>query len=407
MKLKRISISALSFFLILSLFFCCLPYGLALNTLAEDSSVSELEDEYDRLEKQLDDAKKELEKLKEQKKNYIEQRENYEDQMHIVSDQIDVVKNEISGLEMSIEDLEKSVANLQTVVDELAISIDENYEQFKLRLKAFHRQDNASTLQLLLNAESFKDFLTRYNVMKAITEHDEELMERLEEDKAYIESQRQELEEQMKELQGQKTELQTQKDNLDSKKDDLEDLSDDAAHAIEKAQSDEKEQQALIEYIDESLEKLEKEIEEATKAASNKDYVGGEFLWPCPDYTRISSPFGYRVHPITGKYKLHSGVDMAAPRGTDILAANSGTVTAAYNYENGAYGKYIIISHGGGRVTLYAHCDDVYVKKGDEVEQGEVIAAVGTTGSSTGYHLHFEVRIDGEYIDPMEFFEKA
>lgn len=403
MKLSKFFTALISIILVSGMLLCSMPYGT--NVFA--ANVGELEDKYDDLEKDLEEAKKKLEQLKADEETYIAQRKNYEDQMKIVDGQIELVESSISELEASIREKEAEIAELQKSVDSLTVEIDENFELFKQRLKAFHRNDNASTLQLLLDAKSFSDFLTRYNVMKAIAQHDEELMDKLEQDKADLKSKQEDLEGRITQLETQKSELEAQKEVLDNKRDELEDLSDAAQTALDNAQADQKEQQELIDYIDESLEKLEKEIEEATKQSQGTEYVGGDFLWPCPDYTRISSPFGYRIHPITGKRKLHKGVDLAASRGADILAANSGTVTAAYDYENGSYGKYVIINHGGGRVTLYAHCNDVFVRKGDTVKKGDVIAEVGTTGSSTGNHLHFEVRINGEYTDPMDYFEKA
>ncbi len=403
MKLKKLIMSFMSVITAVSLILCSVPYG----TVSHAQNVSDLEDEYEELEDQLKDAKQELEKLKEQTENYIEQRKNYENQMGLVSEQIDVIEAEIENLEESIELLQASIETLGLSVEELSAEIDENYELFKERLKAFHLMDNASTLEMLLNAESFKDFLSKYEIVKAIATHDEELMDKLEADKELIAEQKSDLESQMVELEAQKAELEKQMDTLDGKKDDLEELSDEAEAALKKAQSEEKEQQNLIDYIDKSLERLEEEIEEATRASQSTEYVGGDFIWPCPSYSRISSPFGYRYHPVTGKYKLHKGVDLAAPKGSNVLAANSGTVTAAYDYENGSYGKYLIINHGGGKVTLYAHCDDVLVRAGDTVEQGEVIAKVGDTGTATGYHLHFEIRIDGSYVNPMDYYNQA
>ncbi len=402
MKLNKLFTAFISLILVSGILFCSMPYGAV---YAEN--VSELEDKYDDMEKQLENAKKELEKLKDAEQTYVAQRKNYEEQMSIVDGQITVIENSITELEAGILEKEAEIAELQKTVDILSAEIDENFELFKERLKAFHRRDNASTLQLLLDSESFSDFLTKYNVMKAIAKHDEQLMDKLENDKAELKQKQSDIEGRIDLLEAEKSELEAQKAVLDNKKADLEKLSNEAETALRNAQNGQKEQQELIEYIDESLEKLEKEIEEATKESQGSEYVGGEFIWPCPEYSRISSPFGYRIHPVTGKRKFHKGVDLAAAKGADILAANDGTVTAAYDYENGGYGKYVIINHGGGRVTLYAHCNDVFVRKGDKVKRGEVIAEVGTTGTSTGNHLHFEVRIDGEYTDPMDYFEKS
>ena len=126
--------------------------------------------------------------------------------------------------------------------------------------------------------------------------------------------------------------------------------------------------------------------------------------WPSAASSYITSPFGYRIHPIYGSYKFHTGIDIGAYGGSNILAANSGRVmTVVYNYGTTGYGCYVMVDHGGGIVTLYAHCSAILVQVGQYVERGQVIARVGTTGASTGNHLHFEVRVDGQYQEPLQY----
>lgn len=128
------------------------------------------------------------------------------------------------------------------------------------------------------------------------------------------------------------------------------------------------------------------------------------FCWPTPGYTTITSPYGYRIHPITGKLKFHSGVDIGAPGGTPIVAVADGTVTISVY--SSSYGNYVEIDHGGGVRTRYAHMSKRLCKVGDTVTQGETIGLVGSTGNSTGNHCHFEVRINGTTYDPMQYFSK-
>ena len=130
----------------------------------------------------------------------------------------------------------------------------------------------------------------------------------------------------------------------------------------------------------------------------------GKYVWPCPGYSRISSGYGNRVHPISGKVQFHDGIDLAAASGTPILAFGPGTVTMSG--WNGGYGNYISIDHGGGLMSFYGHCSALYVSKGATVKAGQKIAAVGTTGSSTGNHLHFSVRKDGAYTSPWNYLSQ-
>lgn len=134
---------------------------------------------------------------------------------------------------------------------------------------------------------------------------------------------------------------------------------------------------------------------------SEGEYAGGHLILPTPGYTRVSSPFGYRIHPLLHVRKMHTGIDIPVPTGTKILAANSGKIILSGF--NSSYGNVVVIDHGGGITTLYAHNSKLLVKVGDEVKQGDVISLAGSTGSSTGPHLHFEVRVNGEYKDPMNW----
>lgn len=158
-----------------------------------------------------------------------------------------------------------------------------------------------------------------------------------------------------------------------------------------------------VEYY--KADKIEKKIQfEIKKIASlsKGSYIGGFLLWPIPGYKNITSKFGSRFHPILGYNKFHSGIDIPAPKNTLIIAVNGGLIIkATYNI---AYGNYIMIDHGGGKVTLYAHMTKFFVKNGDKIKKGSIIGTVGSTGWSTGPHLHFEVIQNGEYINPMRLF---
>ena len=159
----------------------------------------------------------------------------------------------------------------------------------------------------------------------------------------------------------------------------------------------------LREEFEAQLEARIKELEEEQKKKNSK-YVGGELQWPVPlDYTKVTSGYAWRTSPITGRKELHNGIDIPAPLGTSVYAANTGTVViATWHY---SYGNYIMIDHGGGIMTLYAHNSQLLVSVGDKVKKGQVIAKVGSTGDSTGNHCHFSVRNNGSFIDPMQYFK--
>ncbi len=158
--------------------------------------------------------------------------------------------------------------------------------------------------------------------------------------------------------------------------------------------------QSIEEYQNQIAE-IETEIRLLAIANVGEDYVGGSMAWPVPGNTRVTSSFGMRTHPITGVFKLHTGVDIGAPMGANFIAANDGIVT--YAGYNRAYGNMVIVDHGGGVTTLYAHGSEILVNVGDVVTQGNPILRVGSTGYSTGPHAHFEVRINGEYVEPLDY----
>ena len=161
------------------------------------------------------------------------------------------------------------------------------------------------------------------------------------------------------------------------------------------------EMQQKIEEYQKEISDIETEIRLLALANVSQQYVGGSMAWPVPGYTRITSQFGMRTHPITGVYKLHTGVDIGAPMGATFIAANDGLVT--YAGWNKAYGNMVIIDHGGGITTLYGHGSEILVQVGQTVFQGTPVLKVGSTGYSTGPHAHFEVRINGEYVQPLDY----
>ena len=170
---------------------------------------------------------------------------------------------------------------------------------------------------------------------------------------------------------------------------------------ISKLSDQEKSIQEKIDEYNTRFAEINAEILAIARDGIDTQYIGGELAWPVPGYTRISSKYGMRTHPITGVYKLHTGVDISAPLGANFIAANDGIVTKA-GY-NSAYGNMVIIDHGGGVSTLYAHGSEILVQVGQVVKRGESILKVGSTGYSTGPHAHFEVRLNGVVTDPMPY----
>ncbi|MPQ42699.1 peptidoglycan DD-metalloendopeptidase family protein [Clostridium tarantellae] len=281
--------------------------------------------------------------------------------------------------------------------------IEENFEIIKDLMKISYEQKLGGYLGLLLESKDFGNFIRRLEVVSSLIKNNDriiiettELQNALEEKKNIVLNRKKQLEDKKEEIIKEKSNLEQLLIEKEEKVKKLVDI-----------QIELEKEVLLSEYQIKSLEEqgrvLEEEILKALKD-SMKDYLGGVMVWPVPGYIKISSPYGNRVHPITGVHKLHTGIDIPAPAGTPVKAANSGVVIMSKM--DRAYGNVVAIDHGGGIATLYAHNSKLLVNVGDKVIKGQTIAQVGTTGYSTGNHCHFEVKIDGKTVDPMPFLEE-
>lgn len=356
--------------------------------------ISQAKEERKKLQKGLSDIKKmvsNLEKSKSSLQNYVEE----------LDSQLMSVEAKIQELKELISEKEEEIEQTKLELEE-AIAIEEQqYEEMKIRIKFMYEKGNQFYLDMMLGASSFGDMLNKAGFVEQISSYDRQKLEEFQLNRELIEVCKQELEEEEALLQEAKAAVEKEQANLEI-------LIDSKEKEITAYEKDIKTQEQAIkeyeEYIreqDETIAALEKALKEMEGTSSLK-YDGGMFKWPAPSYTRISSPFGWRMHPTLGVNKFHNGVDMAAPGGSPILAAYDGTVVAA-GY-SGTMGNYIYLNHGSGLVTIYMHASALYVSTGQNVSKGDKIAAVGTTGRSTGNHLHFGVRLNGSYVDPMGYF---
>lgn len=368
--------------------------GTSESIAQKKDEISQAKEERKKLQQGLNDIKnmvKELEKSKSSLKNYVKELDS---QLMGVQAKIEELKELISEKEAEIEKTKKEL--------EEAIAIEEKqYEEMKIRIKFMYEKGNQFYLDMMLGAESFGDMLNKAQYVESISAYDRAKLEEFQLNRELIEVCKEELEEEEALLQEAKAAVEKEQENLeiliDSKEKEIAVFEGDIA----KKEASIKEYEAYIREQDETIAALEKALREM-EGTSGLKYDGGMFKWPAPSYTRITSPFGWRKHPVYGDQRFHNGVDMAAPGGSPILAAYDGTVAAA-GYSS-TMGNYIYINHGSGLVTIYMHASALYVSAGQNVSKGDKIAAVGTTGTSTGNHLHFGVRLNGSYVDPMGYF---
>lgn len=321
-----------------------------------------------------------------------------EQQIALLDSQIEAQEDEIAAQEELLAQLEQLIADKTIELKDSEEQQARQYDRMKDRVRYMAEHDNTSYLSILLASESFSDFLNRWEIIKQISVRDEELFEELKLIRDKVSAEKDELEAAQAEAQETKAQMEANMAELETQraaKIKQQEAAQNARNAANKAYAE------IIEKEDDLMEEYKKA---AAQLAAQSTYVGGKFMWPLPAANNVvTCPYGMRKHPITGKYKLHTGVDLRCSTGTKVYAANAGTVTTS-GYSS-AWGNYIIINHGGGYTTLYAHLSRRSVAKGDKVKQGDVIGQSGNTGYSTAPHLHFEINKDGSSYDPLTEFK--
>lgn len=351
--------------------------------------------------------------LGEQQQELQEKKEEAEQKLEYVQEELSSSIVKIQELDDTIRQAEADISNLQGELEELQTKIDEtelklqkvekSYEEnddlLKQRLVATYEEGDIKFLDILLKSSNILEFLSGYYAIQEIIKCDIELLEQIEKEKAEIETSKQELEEQKATLKVKKAKKEQlaviTQNNKTIKEQTIANLS----------QEEQELQQKIEEYKQE-----EARIEALIKVATNEyeytgDYTGGIMAWPvAKSGTYITSGYGIREHPIQGVIKQHTGIDIGnAGFGAPVIAAADGIVTMAGYY--GGYGNCVIINHGNGVSTLYGHGQAILTEVGKEVKKGDLIMEVGSTGNSTGPHLHFEVRINGSCVDPMPYLQ--
>lgn len=333
-----------------------------------------------------------LAQLNKDKKRIQQQRKALEDQKSNIANVQSSVSKEYKDLVEQINGLDINIKEIDLSIEEAQNNYDIQREMLKTRLKVMYENSNDSLLDMLVNAESLTALMEKLHYMSVISKNDKSLLNDIELAK--------------KDVEYKKSMKLDEKENLaamaDQKKSRINTLVASRAE-IDAKISDSKDELAKLEQQEDSLVAESNKLESLIKSLTRKNttYSGGSMVWPLPSSHTVVSPFGMRYHPILHKNKMHTGIDIDGNTGDSIVAANSGTVIVS-RYDSGGYGNMIIIDHGGGISTLYGHCSKRLVSVGDSVKAGEVIAKVGSTGLSTGPHLHFEVRVNGVVKNPLK-----
>lgn len=366
------------------------------------SKINALKGKNKDLASQRSNLKSELKSIQADKNEAVNKRKNLEQQINYLQEEIDNLTAQMEQYAALIVEKEQEVADNEA--REAA-----QFALFQKQCRAMEKEGTVTYWSILFAADSFADLLDKVNTINAIADYNQGVCDQLQAAREALQQAKAELETAKAETEAAKAQRESAQTELEGQKGEVQALIKEIA-ADEKATQAEidkldkaaKEQDAEIQRLDRELQKA---IEEARRNASNQFQFdpGSGFYWPLPkERVSVTSFFGPRTHPISGKYHNHSGTDIGAYSGTEIYAAHGGIVlTSAYH---SSYGNYVVLSRGDGITTLYAHMSKRAVKVGDVVSQGQVIGYVGSTGSSTAPHLHFEVRVNGVRQDALKYY---
>lgn len=402
--------------IVLSLVFI---FGTSTMAFAEDTSA--LKAKKEKIQQQINDAQSKIDSLASEKKKTQEYIAALDSKIQLLQDEIDVVQADVNEIQSNINKVEEKIRqteddikSLQKQIDKKQKEFDKTFDEYCQRLRAIYISGNATNLEVLLTSTDISSILTRSQMIKSVSQKDSSTldklmtkMEEIEKGKADLEKKNIELNESKDKLVEERAVLQSNLDKINASKSELDSKVSEANALIRKLNSETAEYQEAIESDRSKVAEVERQIQAAYAAASRAQTgsMGGS-SGDGSHSGALGYPTGYRSisagYPNYSSGRYHGGVDFPCPSGTAVYAAAGGTVIAALNL-NYSYGHYIIIDHGNGLSTLYAHNTTLMVSVGEQVSKGQQIAASGSTGNSTGPHCHFEVRVNGSRVNPMNY----
>lgn len=396
---------------------------LSFSSVGFADKIKDLKDEQDGIKKEIKETQ---EKLKESQNNT----RSVQEQIDELDKKVNDASVELTEVEEELEEISGNIEANEKELKEAEEKLEEQQESFESRVKAMYINGDMGYLELLLTSKDIKDFFSRRDMVKAIAEQDKELLKAMKEQKEIIEEKKTELEAQRSSLAASKTKLESRKQDLEEATRQKTDLMNRLEKDVEAYEKEYNKLDSTASKVGDEISRLQEEQRrreeqrkrEEQKKSSNSSSSGGSsssgststgssstgssstptsgrMNWPVPGHSRVSSPYGYRIHPILGTKKKHTGIDIPAPTGSNVVAASGGTVIKSGWFSS--YGNTVMIDHGGGIVTLYAHNSSTVVRVGQTVSAGTVIAKIGSTGNSTGPHSHFEVRKNGSDVNPL------
>lgn len=409
--------------IMLTLIFCMQPVCNVQAT--EESNLSEAQQEKKTLENDLQKAKELIDSLKGSK-------EDIQSEVEKLDKQLNEISGKVKELESQLSKKRQEIANTESALNKAKEQEKKQYRNMKKRIQFMYENGQTSYVEMLLSADSFTDFLNAVEYITQISQYDRKMLKEYQNMQVTIADTQKTLETDYASLQSLQAKVQEEKQAVaaleSAKKGELNDVADDLTDAQTVAKAYEAEIQAQNEVIAQIQEAQKRAAEQqaaqqqaqaaeenqgATDAAGENQNTAqnttpsgngqstGSMMWPCPSSKRVTSDYGPRTSPTNGASSNHKGIDIGAAYGADIVAADGGTVLVATYSSSG--GNYVIIDHGGGLCTVYMHASSLTVSAGQTVSKGQVIAKVGSTGISTGNHLHFGVTLNGAYVSPWGY----
>ena len=357
------------------------------------SQIDALEEQRDALRAEREEMQAGIDELEAQQADVLQQKAALDAQNEVYRQEIELIEEQVSLYTQLVEQKRQEV--------ELATQAEsEQLATYRRHVRAMEENGRYTYLSILFGSRSLGELMSNLDMIGEIMEADQRSYEQYTAAREQSEQIQAEYETMLTELDSRQSELETEKAALEVQIDEATQMIVDLEAQLETDRAAYEEQLAKEAALEADIQEMIAELER--QEAANSIVSTGTYIWPLPGYSP-GSAYGWRIHPIWGDRRFHAGEDIGAPMGTPILAADSGLVTVIPDNGNG-YGNYIMINHGGGRVTLYAHMSGFAVSNGATVTQGQTIGYVGSTGNSTGPHLHFEVRVNGATTDPKSYF---
>lgn len=323
-----------------------------------------------------------------------------------INGKVDTAEARRSRIESEMAGLRAEIAVKQSLIASTTQAYQERRDLLGRRVESAYRQGDFYWLQILLESRNLADLIARTSFVEQVMRQDTSMMsslddtrQRLERAKAELDRSSQELAAKRAEAAAEENELRQLQSDRASRLADQHDAQDAKAALLSETKGNIARLKAIVAAEEAEAARIERLLRGG--ASHGRGKYAGSLTWPTPGYETITSPYGWRIHPVLGTRKFHAGIDIRAPKGARIVAAGDGTVIFAG--DRGGYGNCVMIDHGDGLVTVYAHQSRIVVSEGARVRKGQKIGEVGSTGLSTGPHLHFEVRVNGEARNPTSY----